>query len=216
MAELEKAMSKYVPPHQRTGSGWGLFFAGIFVGMIIGGASGYFGHGAINPNTNKSIQVTEKKNEDKDSAKNRSLFEDPPTIPEALSAHNPSRSSPNHADLKDVAAFPEEKAGKSLVFEDVWIDGEIERVADTKYMSPSVSTKDGKMVIGVRSVPFSSAMVFVMPESIGRRVNVTSRSDSKYSCNIYCDIIQRKKITFAMIYKIEFQNRKGIVIETIE
>jgi hypothetical protein len=130
-------------------------------------------------------------------------------IPRAASR----RSEPKTTSFKDFVNFPEDHLG-CLRFSDVWLDGDFERIEDSKDLSVSMSSRDGKHVFARKRIDFADKIIFTVPEAIGRTLSLTLKSDSRYSSNVCCEVSRRDKIYVASVYKIELLNMNGSVLET--
>jgi hypothetical protein len=61
---------------------------------------------------------------------------------------------------------------------------------------------------------------FVVNEKMGRRLNVELDADKNYKCNLYCKVgtirkRDRKSVPAAEIFRIDFLNYRGKVIQTL-
>jgi hypothetical protein len=82
--------------------------------------------------------------------------------------------------------------------------------------SPDVSSRDGKMVVGSKNLRYRDGLVFIMPEEVGRALDVLLKSDSKYVANLYCELRKSSKAYVAHVYKVETIAVSGAIKDTFE
>lgn len=119
-----------------------------------------------------------------------------------------ARANPGTVNLKDLANFPENYAGRLAKMNAVWLLGGLDRHPDKEVFTIGVRTEDGKNI--AKPLAFTGQTLgFVTSEKLGRVLDSKLRADTEYPANVYCEIGKIDEKPVARIYRVEILSDSG-------